>query len=964
MRKRFLSLVLVLHIVFTICSTSAGYAFANNTSEEVVISPMISAGCYQSAALKTDGSLWIWGDFSRLYPSNAPLGKQTTPLKIMDDVIFVSLPNNGAHGSLIKSDYSLWKWGYNVFGYLGDGTTKSTHIPVKIMDDVIYTACGGSYSAAIKSDNTLWMWGNNQKGQLGTGENKTVNIPTKIMNDVKKVSLGTQHSAAIKNDNSLWMWGNNEDGQLGDGTTKDKSIPIKILNDVADIYLKNDTTYAIKTDGTLWAWGSNSYGDFGVEDPSSSIVPIKVMENVAQVSSNAVLKTDGSVWTWHGIYHSTWQGTYHSKTELEFFQPTKIMDDVKNISCAGINMAIKNDNSLWCWNTDTERASMWVPIGDGTTTSSQIPVNIMNLTQFANADIDTPVLKAKKLTNNHEYNFYKDSDVPHTIMANAIGDASLMKGYYSLTEDILHGKSTNFYEIILFEILIENFENKELLTNIADTIEENAVTTFVNACSEMYDDTLGDNYYMTAEFLDGAIDEERLIKFTQFSGFPEALDFLNYHFEKGQKAFKTYRELVNAIRYAYMLNAVGDLQIEALEQIALCSSNAELTSAANSFITKIKNAKTNPEIIFAMEFGKFGVEVLVDTLKDEIDKNFISKNPYGLLYKYAYKTGKFVADNVYNASELSYDALCIIAINEIDKAMVTSLDALELDLNNHPTVENAKILIVMADAYKDLILYGDNICISYVEGVKKGQVKKNAFEKFVSAVALNPVLIAKILGGKDADCDSVLSSLNSIDRCVKTSDWYSGFEDYSKYMMVVRSTNYSPWATDSIKGAKVLGFLPEYLECNYTESITRAEFATFLVNFIERKSGKSVHSLLEENELPMISVPFDDALFIDVDYAYRLGLIKGKGEGKFDPLAEITREEAAVMLTRTVKLLGYDTTAFNYNLPGGISSWANDSVNFVYEKGIMQGDGTGFNPKGNITKEQTIATLYRIFYNI
>ena len=121
------------------------------------------------------------------------------------------------------------------------------------------------------------------------------------------------------------------------------------------------------------------------------------------------------------------------------------------------------------------------------------------------------ILKAKKIVNNHYYQYYKETDVPHTIMDNVIGDASLMEKYYTLTEDVLNGKSTNFYEIILFDVLIENIENKELLTNIADTIEENAVTTFVNACSEMYDDTLGDNYYMTAEFLDGAIDDEKLI---------------------------------------------------------------------------------------------------------------------------------------------------------------------------------------------------------------------------------------------------------------------------------------------------------------------------------------------------------------------------------------------------------------------------------------------------------------------
>ena len=182
-------------------------------------------------------------------------------------------------------------------------------------------------------------------------------------------------------------------------------------------------------------------------------------------------------------------------------------------------------------------------------------------------------------------------------------------------------------------------------------------------------------------------------------------------------------------------------------------------------------------------------------------------------------------------------------------------------------------------------------------------------------------------------------------------------------MTDVRSIHYSPWAEEGIEAAKKLGFLPDYLQCNYVENITRAEFATFICNFVKAKSGKDIDTFLMENELPRISIPFDDALFIDVDYAYRLGIINGKEEGVFDPLAEITREEAAVMMTRMVKILGYEVSAENYNIPQ-ISPWANEGVNFMYKKGIMQGNGISFDPKGKVTKEQTITMLYRIYYNV
>ena len=182
-------------------------------------------------------------------------------------------------------------------------------------------------------------------------------------------------------------------------------------------------------------------------------------------------------------------------------------------------------------------------------------------------------------------------------------------------------------------------------------------------------------------------------------------------------------------------------------------------------------------------------------------------------------------------------------------------------------------------------------------------------------------------------------------------------------MTEVRSTNSDSWAQVYIEGAKEKGFLPEHLQCNYTENITRAEFASILVRFIEAYSKKSIDSILWENQLPLMSVPFDDALFIDVDYVYRLGIAQGRTGKTYDPLANITREEAAVMMTRMLNILGKDTSAYNYNLPA-ISEWAVDSVNFVYEKGIMQGTDDGFDPRGNITKQQYITALYRIYYNV
>ena len=95
----------------------------------------------------------------------------------------------------------------------------------------------------------------------------------------------------------------------------------------------------------------------------------------------------------------------------------------------------------------------------------------------------------------------------------------------------------------------------------------------------------------------------------------------------------------------------------------------------------------------------------------------------------------------------------------------------------------------------------------------------------------------------------------------------------------------------------------------------------------------------------------------------RMGIVSGTSDILFDPYAKITREAAAVMLMRTAKALGYDTSATPSAEPG-VSSWAKDGVGFVTAKGIMNGTGNGFDPQGKYTKEQAIATFVRMIDNL
>ncbi len=82
----------------------------------------------------------------------------------------------------LKSDGTVWAWGDNEFGQLGDGTTIVSIIPVQIpgLNGVIALAAGRNHTVALKSDGTVWAWGFNAYGQLGDGTTTDRHTPVQV----------------------------------------------------------------------------------------------------------------------------------------------------------------------------------------------------------------------------------------------------------------------------------------------------------------------------------------------------------------------------------------------------------------------------------------------------------------------------------------------------------------------------------------------------------------------------------------------------------------------------------------------------------------------------------------------------------------------------------------------------------------------------------------------------------------
>ena len=334
-------------------------------------------------------TLLTWGNNnSGQLGDNTTIFRSTPITTLAGGANWKQVADGGSHTAAIKTDGTLWSWGQNIFSQLGNNTTIFRSTPITTFaggTNWKQVACGDSHTAAIKTDGTLWTWGLGSQGRLGGNEIPiSKNTPVTTFaggTNWKQVACGANNTAAIKTDGTLWTWGNNNAGQLGDNTTTQRITPVTTFaggTNWKQVAGGTSHTAAIKTDGTLWTWGINtgSLGDNTIINRSTPVTTFAGGTNWKQVSCGgnhtAAIKTDGTLWVWGfnnfgQLGDNTTNSLYPRSTPVTTFAGGTNWKQVAGGSA--YTAAIKTDGTLWTWGQNTSGQ-----LGDNTIINRSTPV--------------------------------------------------------------------------------------------------------------------------------------------------------------------------------------------------------------------------------------------------------------------------------------------------------------------------------------------------------------------------------------------------------------------------------------------------------------------------------------------------------------------------------------------------------------------------------------------------------------
>ena len=273
----------------------------------------VAAGDYTSLAVKSNGSVWVWGSNQYGAHGDGSSGDSiATPVQVPMPVRISTPSRNGKHAiavgtasyAAIDTQGQVWTWGVNWNGRLGDGTTVSRYSPARVrksanpedyLAGIVSVAAGGGTMAAVDADGTVWAWGAGANGNLGNGLTDDSTYPVQVVQanrnnastplvGITQVACGSSgFCIALARYGQVFGWGGNDFSQMGvaPGGALAIATPIGVGPGGIDEIAAGSTHCIAHSaiDGKVYGWGYNGRGQLGVGAASVAQFPPAAMNS-------------------------------------------------------------------------------------------------------------------------------------------------------------------------------------------------------------------------------------------------------------------------------------------------------------------------------------------------------------------------------------------------------------------------------------------------------------------------------------------------------------------------------------------------------------------------------------------------------------------------------------------------------------------------------------------------------------
>lgn len=287
----------------------------------------IAAGDYTSFAVKSDGTLWVWGSNQYGARGDGSVGGNiTTPTQVPIPVRIATPSRVGQHSiavgnacyAVVDDQGEVWTWGANWNGRLGDGTQATRFTPARVrrtatandyLTGVVSIAAAGGTMAAIDADMAVWTWGAGSNGTLGNGSTADSAYPVQVVaagvNGASTPLLGVTQVAcgssgfciALVRYGQVYGWGSNDLSQMGIAPGGAFSVAMPIFagpNGGLDAIAAGAAHCIVHNalDDNVYGWGYNGRGQLGAGYASvAQFPPVAMgsgpngMNNVTQLAA-------------------------------------------------------------------------------------------------------------------------------------------------------------------------------------------------------------------------------------------------------------------------------------------------------------------------------------------------------------------------------------------------------------------------------------------------------------------------------------------------------------------------------------------------------------------------------------------------------------------------------------------------------------------------------------------------------